>query len=416
MFETLKSFWQNRELTALLLSIFVALLLFAASGFDQGIDFDLAGRYIGGDYYIKIVQNKSDPSVMKNCTWIGRSITKKSGESMKISCNPDCSLIGQDFDTTKLISIEHGKSITVSCKPDCSWLNQGFDIQSGNQTSENFEYSCWEQHPWWGRFTLFFTFLPGLVLLIRLLQSKEVRKRVWRILFAILASLIFPLTLFMVKIISFFQFGEEWKRVTTLVTLCESSVESFLQGGLQLYIIMARPDRNPTFIQWMAVLGSFIMIGFGQARAVFANRTPGASFLEDTKKMVFFTLGSTFMIFFVIATATYIAIIDKILFFVSYGVIASLSVVYLCLTRFNTSCQPQDGISKRKWKLIMLSIGFLIETVDCIIGAVLFNMDPYGYKKLSYFKSHLEGNILLVVYSTGNFVLFILCLIKAFRK
>ena len=75
--KTFKSFWQNRGLTAQLLSIFVALLLFAASGFDQGIDFDLAGRYLFGDYYTKIVQNQSDPSVMNNCTWIGRSIMKK---------------------------------------------------------------------------------------------------------------------------------------------------------------------------------------------------------------------------------------------------------------------------------------------------------------------------------------------------
>ena len=45
--ETLKSFWQNREVKALLMDFAVALLLLAASGYDVGLDIKLAHQYIG---------------------------------------------------------------------------------------------------------------------------------------------------------------------------------------------------------------------------------------------------------------------------------------------------------------------------------------------------------------------------------
>ena len=351
---------------------------------------------------------------MKNCTWIGKSITKKSGESLKIACDPDCSLFGQDFDSVTLIPIEdiskveHGKSIAFSCKPDCSWLNQEIDIQSGNQTTENFQYYCWEQDSYWGALTLSFTFLPGVALFIRLLQSKEVRKSFFKSIFAILASLIYPLTLFAVKTISLFQFGEEWKRVAALVTACESQVESFLQAGLQWYIMFSRPDRQASFTQLLAVFGSFAMIGFGQAKAAFANITPRATKFEDIKKMAYFTIGSFVMICNFINTAVAIAIFDKILFFVSYGIIVIIALTYLFLTSLKSSCLPKNDISKSKLKWIMLSATFLIGLIDCIIGLVMFNMDPDSY---SYLKTQLYGDIAFGSFSAINFIFFLLCLI-----
>ena len=45
--ETLKSFWQEREVKAILMDFAVALFLLAASGFDVGMDIKLAHQYIG---------------------------------------------------------------------------------------------------------------------------------------------------------------------------------------------------------------------------------------------------------------------------------------------------------------------------------------------------------------------------------
>jgi hypothetical protein len=154
------------------------------------------------------------------------------------------------------------------------------------------------------------------------------------------------------------------------------------------------------------------MIGFGQARAGFADRTPGVHMLVDNLKMAFFTFWCSAMIFIFIATAVVIAHFDKILFFVSYGIMAVIMpLTYLFLTSFKSSCLPQNGISKTKHTRIMLSAVFLIGLIDCIIGLVMFNMDPEKYSKIVYLKTQLYGNIALGSFSAINLTFFLLCLI-----
>jgi len=305
----------------------------------------------------------------------------------------------------------------ITCDPDCSWNNQEFDIQSENQTIETFEYSCLEQHPYWGRLTLSFTFLPGVALFIRLLKSKEVRKSVCKIIFALLASLTFPLTLFVVKTISIFQFGEEWKRVATLVTVCEGHIESLLQACLQCYVIYARPDLQASVFQLLAVGGSFIMIGFGQVKAAFANRTPEESACEDIKKIAVFTFSSFAMIGFFVFGAVTIALFDKVIFFVSYGTMAILYLTFLLLTRLKPSCLPQTSSSKKKLKYIMLSVAFFIQLINCIIIHVLFNMDPDSYSKVTFFETQSAGNLYIGIYFTPfNLIMVLNCFISAFSE
>ena len=117
-----------------------------------------------------------------------------------------------------------------------------------------------------------------------------------------------------------------------------------------------------------------------------------------------------------IFTAVFIAIVDKILFFASYGIIVILALTYLFLTRFKSSCLPQNGISKRKLKLIMLSAAFLIMTIASIIGLVMFNMDPDSYSKINAFKTQLGGNICLGCFSAFNLIMFIYCLFFAIKS
>jgi hypothetical protein len=81
-----------------------------------------------------------------------------------------------------------------------------------------------------------------------------------------------------------------------------------------------------------------------------------------------------------------------------------------------SSCLPQNGISKSKLKWIMLSAAFLIVTIDCIIGLVMFNMDPDSYSKLNFSKSQLTGNVWLGIWSAYNLVLFIISLRKAIKS
>ena len=137
---------------------------------------------------------------------------------------------------------------------------------------------------------------------------------------------------------------------------------------------------------------------------------------EDIKKMARFTTMSFAMIMLFIFTAVEIAIIDKILFFVSYGIIVIMALTYLFLTGCKSSCLPQNYISRTKLKLIMLSAAFLIMTIAGIIGLVMFNMDPDSYSKIKDFKTQSEGNFLLGFYSAFNLIMFISSLIFAIKS
>ena len=137
---------------------------------------------------------------------------------------------------------------------------------------------------------------------------------------------------------------------------------------------------------------------------------------EDIKKTAIFTVLSFVAIFFFIFTAVFIAIIDKILFFASYGIMAVImALTYLFLTRCKSSCLPQNDISKSKLKWITLSAAFLIGTIAGIIGLVMFNMDPDSYSKTSLFQNQLGGNILLGLFSAVNLLYFIICLFAAIQ-
>ena len=396
-----KTYWKNLGWGTILNLFKTALTVgLVPCGLDLYKDVQVAVKYLTGDYYTYSVQNQTNFALMENCAWTGARIEPilPKWKTMLASL------------VTKLPN-ENGKS--VDCEPDCSWLDQEFDIlRENNQTKVVYDYSCFEKDPFWGWITLALVFLPGVALFIRLICTKEVRSCAWKVCIAILASLFFPLTQILLKFYQLFQFGQEWIRVDTLLDQCEAQFETFLQAGLQWYIIFSRPDRDASVSQWLAVVGSFFMIAYGQANAAIAHRTQAASKFEDIKKMALFTIRSFLMIHLFLVTAVTIAITDKILFFVSYGIIAiSLLLAYLLFTCFKPSCLPQNEIRKIKF-----SAALLIVLIDCIIGFVLFNMDPDSYSKFDFFsKTQSRGNIWLGFISALNLISFIGCLIFNFE-
>ena len=56
----------------------------------------------------------------------------------------------------------------------------------------------------------------------------------------------FPIILLLVKFLAIFIQGTQMNLLKNLVSLCEGQVESFLQLGLQLYIILEKSDRKPS--------------------------------------------------------------------------------------------------------------------------------------------------------------------------
>ena len=60
---------------------------------------------------------------------------------------------------------------------------------------------------------------------------------------------VYPFLLILVKFISIFHHGQQWKRLDQYMTLFEGQLEGYLQVILQTYIICRRADRIPSLIQ-----------------------------------------------------------------------------------------------------------------------------------------------------------------------
>ena len=82
---------------------------------------------------------------------------------------------------------------------------------------------------------------------------------------------IFPLLLLLVKMVSVFHHGTEWKKLNDLLTFCEGQLESSLQVGLQFYILTLRADRVPSMIQILSLSASAMMVLISQVNAWYAR-------------------------------------------------------------------------------------------------------------------------------------------------
>ena len=116
----------------------------------------------------------------------------------------------------------------------------------------NFRFDCYEDDPIWGSLVTTFIFLPGV--LFWSLTAYHLRKKNLCLpllnlcLPILLLPLIpsFPIILLLVKFLAIFNQGTQMNRLKNFVSLCEGQIESFLQLGLQLYIILERSDRKPS--------------------------------------------------------------------------------------------------------------------------------------------------------------------------
>ena len=147
----------------------------------------------------------------------------------------------------------------------------------GNKQCDTFHFSidllviCFEIDIQWGRMTLSFIFLPGLVFgaLVGygLYKQPADEKDIFTVLKMLLTPLLiplFPILFILVKFVSIFHHGEKWKKLDELFTLCEGQIESSLQTALQTYIIFYRFDRPPSMIQMMTLPFSVLMLIKGQ--------------------------------------------------------------------------------------------------------------------------------------------------------
>ena len=95
----------------------------------------------------------------------------------------------------------------------------------------------------------------------------------------------FPVLLLLVKLISIFHKGDEWKKLNDLMTLCEGQLESYLQVGLQTYIVCVRADREPSLIQLLSLSASMLMILYSQSDAWYAAKPEDDLVQDIARKM-----------------------------------------------------------------------------------------------------------------------------------
>ena len=120
---------------------------------------------------------------------------------------------------------------------------------NGSNSEEFLRYSCVEKDIIWGSLVSAFIFMPGV--LFWSLLAYQIRRNTLFLRIVLIVALIpliplFPFILLLVKFVAIFNDGPELTRLKTMVSLCEGQIESFLQLGLQLYIILHRADRRPS--------------------------------------------------------------------------------------------------------------------------------------------------------------------------
>lgn len=189
---------------------------FGSSFYDVGSDYLVAEQFINGAAYIKdVVKQTLLEEYHKRYVTESWHVTKP--EPM------NCTLIGHNNYTA---------------------------IELDGINSEEFlRYSCVEKDIIWGSLVSAFIFMPG-VLFWSLIAYQIRRSNLLLTLFLTIALIplipLFPFILLFVKFVAIFNDGPELTRLKTMVSLCEGQIESFLQLGLQVYIILYRSDRQPS--------------------------------------------------------------------------------------------------------------------------------------------------------------------------
>merc|ERR1719350_2552692 len=146
----------------------------------------------------------------------------------------------------------------------------------------------------------------------------------------------FPFFLLLVKFLAIFNEGPQMTRLKNIVSLCEGQVESMFQLGLQVFIILYRADRKPSYVQLAALPISLLMIILGQTNAWYGDILE-FDLVKDIKRKVKITplLIMINLLFLgvpvvVLAMDKYVAIYNMV---AAFGVIVITLLIRLCFFR-----------------------------------------------------------------------------------
>ena len=200
--------FRGKDTEAQILTLLSGFGFFVSSSYDLGSDYLVSKQFIDGTEYIKEVENESDLKLYHELY-------------VSNSSEPNCHLIGT--------------------------ANYSEILQNGTMSNKFFQkYQCFEQDPIWGGLVATFIFLPG-VLFSSLIAYQIRKKNLLLPILVILMTPFFPFFLLLVKFLAIFNEGPQMTRLKNIVSLCEGQVESMFQLGLQVFIILYRADRKPSY-------------------------------------------------------------------------------------------------------------------------------------------------------------------------
>ena len=156
---------------------------------------------------------------------------------------------------------------------NCTWIKTTQTALDNQEIEVIYTYECFEKNVLYGWGTLFIVFcLPGFVNFTlrkkifpsdaknRKLGLKKIAIHCCIKLALIMAVPLFPLQIFLVKLLALLTEGTEMNKISNYMGLFEGVMESSWQFILQLFIIFTSKNRQPSTTQLLTLSGSIIFI------------------------------------------------------------------------------------------------------------------------------------------------------------
>lgn len=214
----------------------------------------------------------------------------------------------------------------------------------------------------------------------------------------LIAVCTFPGLLLIVKAILVVNNGKELKRLGDAMTYSEGQFESFCQIGLQLFIIMVKPDRYPSSFQLFALSASILMLIKVQSYRYF-SMSPCS-----TAQKFLIVPAFIFKNAYILGTGAFIASVNFWIFLINIGIYYTVSLSFRQITKLckSPTSPPSSDISDSNKGVCDTYVERLNIVIGIIFIIVRLALVVYGmFQDRYYFYGNLSsvplGIILIII-------------------
>ena len=212
----------------------------------------------------------------------------------------------------------------------------------------------------------------------------------------------FPVLLIIVKAMLIINNGKELKKLGYIMTLSEGQMESFCQLGLQLYIIMEKPDRHPSNVQLFALEASILTLIMVQVNTYFAKNPLG--FMDDLKRKLFIFPVFLLKNAFILGTSAFVASVSPTAFVINVSIYCA---IILLIGFFRTTC-TMFGAKKYICSNVFIGIIFFLYPLCLLAYATYISQERY------YFYGNISSLLLDIILIVTGIIYAILASLTAY--